>query len=173
MAATRNVFFALAPPADVRMRLAREAARLHAAWGGRATAPAKLHVTVLFLDAFPVPLDPALVEHARAAGGTIDLPAFELVIGRADRFGRRIGWLGCSAVPAGLQRLHEALSEAVSGRGVPMRREEAYVPHVTVLRDPRHAAPETIEPVRWRVERFALMASGEGEYEVLGAWALR
>ena len=173
MAATRNVFFALAPPAGVRVALAREAARLHDTWGGRATAPAKLHMTVLFLDAFPAPLDPALVERARAAAETIALPPFDLVVDRADRFGRRIGWLGCSRVPAGLQRLHEALAESVSAQGIPMRREDAYVPHVTVLRDPVRALPGDIEPVSWRVEEFVLMASAEGAYEVLGQWALQ
>lgn len=173
MAVTRNLFFALAPPPGVRDRLAREAARLHAAWGGRPTAPAKLHVTVLFLDAFPAPLDPGMVECARAAAGTIALPGFDLVIDRADRFGRRVGWLGCSEVPPGLRRLHEALAGAVTEAGIALRREDRFVPHVTVLRDPRSPAPTAIEAVRWRVDGVALMASAEGAYETLGAWALQ
>ena len=54
-----------------------------------------------------------------------------------------------------------------------MRRENHYTPHVTALRDPKHARPHAIDPLPWRVRDFALMASAEGEYEVLGSWPLQ
>jgi 2'-5' RNA ligase len=172
MPATRHLFFALVPAPALRAALACEIVRLHGAWGGRPTAAQKLHMTLVFLDALPTPLDPALVAAARAAADTVALPAFDLLVDRADRFGRRIGWLGCSQVPGPLQRLHDTLSDALVQRRVPMRPEAAYVPHVTVLRDPRRADPHAIAPLRWPVDGFALMASAEGEYEVLGRWPL-
>ena len=172
MPATRHLFFALSPHAALRTALATEAERLRIAWGGRATHPAKLHMTLLFLDAVPAAIPASILDAARAAADTVAVPPFELAIDRTDRFGRRIGWLGCSQVPDALQHLHDALARACIERSVPMRREDAYVPHVTVLRDPRHAVPHAIAPLRWRVDAFQLMASAEGAYEVLGSWPL-
>lgn len=172
MTATRNLFFALTPDPATRRALAKESERLHAAWGGRRTQEAKLHVTLLFLDALPVPLSAEVVKAAREAGDTIVAAPFDLVIDRADRFGRRVGWLGSSRVPAALQSLHDALSAACGARGVPMRHEERYVPHLTALRDPRRSEPHHVAPIPWHVDGFRLMASAEGAYETLGKWAL-
>jgi len=170
--ATRNLFFAFAPDPPLRHRLALESARLHAQWGGRRTQDAKLHMTLVFLDAFPTPLPADIVDAARAAAATIALPAFDVVVDRADRFGRRIGWLGCSHVPDALQQLHDTLAQACRERDVPMKKEDRYVPHITALRDPRRAEPHAIGPFPWRVGHFELMASGEGAYETLGRWPL-
>lgn len=173
MAATRNLFFALTPDPAVRRALAKESERLHAAWGGRKTQDAKLHMTLLFLGAFPAPPDPAIVSAARAAAETIDAAAFDLVIDRADRFGRRVGWLGCSRMPDALQSLHDTLAQACTAAGVPMRHEDRYAAHVTALRDPRRAEPHHVAAIPWHVDRFKLMASAEGAYETLGQWPLR
>jgi 2'-5' RNA ligase len=173
MPAKRNLFFALSPAPPVRAKLAAEVERLHAAWGGRATQPAKLHMTLVFLDTLPEPLPPDVVAAARAAATMIALPPFDVVVDRADRFGRRIGWLGCSRMPDALQRLHDTLAQACSAANVPMRREERYVPHVTALRDPRRPDPQAIAPMPWRIDAFQLMASAEGAYETLGDWPLR
>ena len=172
MAATRNLFFAFAPDPPLRHRLALESARLHAQWGGRRTQDAKLHMTLVFLGALPSPLPAGIVAAARAAADTIAMPSFEVVVDRADRFGRRIGWLGCSRVPDALQQLHDALAQACREREVPMKQEDRYVPHVTALRDPRRPEPHAIEPLPWRVTHFELMASAEGAYETLGRWSL-
>jgi 2'-5' RNA ligase len=72
-----------------------------------------------------------------------------------------------------LQALHDALANATRAREVPVRREDRYVPHVTALRDPKRPAPHDLAPLHWRVTHFELMASREGEYEVLGTWPLR
>lgn len=172
MPATRNLFFAIAPPPPVRAGLAREVERLHAAWGGRPTSTAKLHMTLVFLDALPAPLEAAVVTGARTAADDVRATAFDLVVDRADRFGRRIGWLGCSQMPDALQRLHDTLAAALVQRGVPMRQEPRYVPHVTALRDPKRPEPQAIAPLAWHVDGFTLMASAEGAYEVLGRWPL-
>lgn len=173
MSATRNLFFALAPDPALRRVLAQHAARLHAEWGGRAVAPAKLHMTLLFLDALPDPLPTDIVDAARAAADTIAQAPFDVCVDRAGRFDRRVGWLGCSQVPAPLQSLHDTLADAAREHAVPVRREDRYVPHVTTMRDPRRPEPHAIEPLRWHVAHFELMASAQGEYEVLGSWPLR
>ena len=136
------------------------------------TAPAKLHMTLLFCDALPAPIEQTLVDAARDAGASIAHAPFDLVVDRAGRFERRIGWLGCSQVPPALQSLHDALVEACFATGTPVRRENKYVPHVTALRDPAHPEPHAIAPLAWRVTHFELMASAEGAYEVLGRWTL-
>lgn len=173
MPPTRNLFFALAPDPVLRDALAAHARQLHAGWGGRMTAPAKLHMTLLFLGALPAPIEQTLVDAARAAGASIALPGFELVVDRADRFGHGVGWLGCSQVPPALHTLHEALVDACFATGAPVRRENHYTPHITISRDPRTPAPHAIDPLSWRVRDFALMASDEGAYEVLGTWPLQ
>jgi 2'-5' RNA ligase len=53
-----------------------------------------------------------------------------------------------------------------------MRREDTWLPHVTVLRDPQRPSPQSIVPIPWRVDAFELMASAEGKYEVFGRWVL-
>lgn len=169
----RHLFFALAPDAALRDAIANDAARLHLAWGGRATKPAKLHMTLRFLQGFTDPLPDDVVAAARAAGDAIASAPFAFELDRADRFGRRIGWLGCAVTPRPLQALHDALTESCRAHAVPMREEERFVPHVTILRDPKRAVPSAIAPLRWQVDGFVLMASAEGEYEVLGRWALR
>ena len=169
----RHLFFALSPAPALRARIAAEARRLHATWGGRATAPEKLHMTLRFLDAFPDPLPPDIVAAARAAGEAVEARAFDLVLDQAGHFGRRVAWLGCSQPPGSLVALHGDLTSACAARGVPMRREDGFVPHVTVAREPRHPSPAAIAPMAWPVEGFVLMASAPGAYDVLGAWRLR
>ena len=110
---------------------------------------------------------------ARAAGASIAQREFDLVVDRAGRFEHRIGWLGCSQMPPALKTLHESLVDACFATGAPVRRENHYTPHVTALRDPRKPEPHAIDPLQWRVRDFALMASAEGEYEVLGSWPLQ
>ena len=154
MPATRNLFFALAPDPPLRAALAAHARRLHAEWDGRMTAAAKLHMTLLFLDALPAPIEQTVLDAARAAGASAAAThrAFDLVVDRAGRFERRVGWLAA---------------------GAPVRRENHYTPHVTALRDPRKPEPHAIDPLHWHVAHFELMASAEGAYEVLGRWPLQ
>ena len=97
----------------------------------------------------------------------------DITIDRADRFGKRIGWLGCSHVPDALQHLHDTLADTARAHDLPMRHEDRYAPHVTALRDPRTPVPHAIDPLPWHVDHFVLMASAEGAYEVLGSWPLR
>jgi len=173
MPATRHLFFALEPPPSLRAALALHVARLRAEWGGRASAPAKLHMTLLFLDAVADPLPSHVVGAARAAAASIRHPPMDITIDRADRFGKRIGWLGCSHVPDALQHLHDTLADTARAHDLPMRHEDRYAPHVTALRDPRTPVPHAIDPMPWHVDHFVLMASAEGAYEVLGSWPLR
>lgn len=173
MSATRNLFFAIAPDPPLRRALAAQVERLHAQWGGRMVAAPKLHMTLVFLDALPEPLAREVLDAAREAAGSIAHAPFHLVVDKADRFSRRVGWLGCTRVPEPLQALHDALAGAARARGVPVRREDRYVPHVTAMRDPRTPEPHAIDPLQWRVGHFELMASAEGAYEVLGTWPLQ
>jgi 2'-5' RNA ligase len=168
----RHLFFALAPDAALRDAIAADAARLHLVWGGRATTPAKLHMTLRFLQGFPDPLPADVVAAAREAGDAIAAAPFDFALDRADRFGRRVGWLGCAVTPRPLQALHDALTQACRAKAVPMREDERFIPHVTILRDPKRATPSAIAPLRWQVDGFVLMASAEGAYEVLGEWRL-
>ena len=173
MPLTRNLFFALAPDAALREALAAQVRRLHAEWGGRAVAPEKLHMTLLFLDTLPAPIEATILYAARAAGDAIAQAPFDVVVDVAGQFDRRVGWLGCAQVPAALQSLHDRLVDACFAQGAPVRRENRYVPHVTALREPRKPQPHAIEPLAWPVRHFELMASAQDAYEVLGSWPLR
>ena len=114
------------------------------------------------------------MRRARRAGA-IAQPGFDLVVDRADRFERRIGWLGCSQVPAGAAgACTTSLVDACSARGVPMRRENhVHAARHRAARSRNGPSRTRSTPLQWRVRGFALMASAEGAYEVLGSWPLQ
>lgn len=167
-----RLFFAIWPDAAARDALSRLAASLESHVGGRAIPADKIHLTLAFLgDVAP--------EHAadlvKAADKVREAP-FDLTLDRTGAFRRaRVSWVGASAAPAPLIAVEAALRAGLRARGFELE-ERAFNPHVTLVRKAeRTLAVEPIEPIAWRIEEFALVASelGSGIYKTMAMWPLK
>jgi 2'-5' RNA ligase len=166
---TARVFFALWPDAGLQANLAKEAKRLHELLGGRRTRTETIHLTLLFVGAYP---RAGLLELI-AAAHRLRVPDFELVFDEADCWRHnRIAFLGASEPPQPLLELVAGLEGVARDLGIAYDRRP-YKPHITLLRHARctkkspaegRASTERIlipapVPQRWRAGAFTLMES--------------
>jgi 2'-5' RNA ligase len=169
--AVHRLFFALSPDTGLRQRIADVSLQLERehAPGGRALKPDRYHLTLQFLGDFQ-PLRPSVVDAARRAADTIQLPAFELSLDHAGSFpGSNVWWLGTHGVAPGLQALWDALGVALARAGVQVKSSQRFAPHLTIRRDDRRQVePLAIGPLSWTVRDFVLFDSIPGQpYAVL------
>lgn len=169
--AVHRLFFALSPDAALRQRIAGVSLQLERgqAPGGRRLAPDRYHLTLQFLGDFQ-PLRPSVVDAARQAADSIQLPAFDLSLDHAGSFpGSNVWWLGTHGVAPGLQALWDALGAALAGAGVQVKSSQRFAPHLTIRRDVRRQVePLAIGPLHWTVRDFVLFDSIPGQpYEAL------
>lgn len=173
-----RLFFALWPDDDVRNACTQAARDLKIRMQptGYLSAAQRYHMTLLFLgDHVAADKEAA----ARQAAAAVRAAPFELKLDHAGSFrnNRQIPWwLGAREPPPGLQSLYERLRESMTRAGVTPERMR-FVPHLTVLRDPRMTLPVTaIRPVIWPVTEFVLIRShvdrSPVEYELLDRWPL-
>jgi RNA 2',3'-cyclic 3'-phosphodiesterase len=171
--ARRRLFFALWPDEEVRGRLGRVARWCQHRSGGREVADANLHLTLLFLGELTD--QQALLAQRVGDGAVLDRCA--LLLERIEY------WPGpgvLAAIPAApvpaLDTLVRTL-RADLGPHLPLPREP-FAPHVTLVRRVEALAPVPIEPLKWEVERYALVESrrngaGTPDYVPLGDWPAR
>jgi 2'-5' RNA ligase len=168
-----RVFFALWPEPAVRERLAAATRIAHGECGGRATAPEKLHLTLIFLGA----IDRARLPAVRSIASAIAIPAFELHLTKIGWWRHnRLVWAGGDQCPPALQTLVSSLQSGLGREGYALD-ERPYAPHVTLLRNAlRGPTKAAIAAVAWPVHDFALVesvaAGGGVRYEVLAQWPL-
>lgn len=163
-----RVFFALWPDAPVREALASTAHDLALECGGRRMTDASLHLTLLFIGAWPR----AGLARLASVAATVSVSAFTLEL---DKFGcfdhGRLHWLGCARPPEPLL----ALAAQLRG-GLPEVTATPFAAHVTLLRKAEARMPRLVPPkVCWRVREFVLLRSVAGQdarYEVLERWPL-
>jgi 2'-5' RNA ligase len=163
-----RMFIALWP--DPAVREALRAWRDGYAWP-KSASPARteqLHVTLHFLGSIPRVRVPELVQ-----GLEVPFAPFELEFGHPEWWHGGIAVLAPDVVPAPLLALHGALGEALLRLDLPLEQRD-YKPHVTLA---RRAGPkqEPIDgpPIRWQIDRYALMESKVGsgaEYGVVQAY---
>lgn len=149
----KRVFFALWPDDAARDAIARESRRAVRLSGGRPTAKRNLHVTVAFLGS----IDADALERA-ASVPPMETGPFELELDTLGFFpGSRVLWLGPRHVPDALIALEQKLWDGLEAHGFE-REPRIYRPHITLSRRAR-GVDEAIKPVRWRVDRLALVES--------------
>jgi 2'-5' RNA ligase len=151
-----RVFFALWPDAGIAKRLHELGGEAHALCGGRRMQRDTLHLTLAFIG----DVSPERLLDLLSVGDRVGAAAFTLVL---DRLGgwrhNRIVWAGASEVPAPLAALVGRLNDELAAAGFPVE-QRRFAAHVTLLRNARTALPERgVEPLDWRVDGFALMAS--------------
>lgn len=167
-----SLFFAIFPHPEDAKRIAALGARLgdQHALKGKMTAAHRLHVTLHHLGRFEaVPLKQ--MQAALEAAASVASPCFEVVLDEVRRFEKSKAFMLCghdgtSALAGFRQLLGEALAEAG------FKPERGFTPHMTLAYTPRKIETQSIEPVRWTADSFALVDShvGESVYEVLGQW---
>lgn len=163
-------FFALWPSECAAENLEALGRDLAGEFGGRPTARHKIHVTLAFLGE----IEPGAVARACELAAGIRMTAFELVLDQAGWFrGPRVGWAGCSAVPAALENLAQTLSNTLGAAGIAVD-DRPYVPHATLVRKVARAIDiRGVQPIGWRAQSFALVASDGGNYRISGRWETR
>jgi 2'-5' RNA ligase len=175
-----RLFFALMPDEPTRTRLAQAAAALKATQASlraRWTEPARYHATMHFLGDHPL-LREDIVQAAKAAADTVRAEPFvwELDLAASFRGREPPCVLRGSEVPAAMLQLWEALRTALIKAGQGGHLERRFTPHVTVAysRGGMLADTPVEPPVRWRIERLALVHNvvGKGDYRILGDWHL-
>lgn len=165
-----RLFLALLPDPAVQAAL-----RSHAqAWrwppGAARYAPPDWHVTLHFLGAVPR----TRLDELRA-GLDVAITPFELRFGEPMLWPHGLAVLLPMAVPAALQRLHEALGARVRQLGL-RTDERAYRPHLTLARRAERAVPPAPPAWGWRVQGYVLMESTgvpEARYRVLQQYGAR
>jgi 2'-5' RNA ligase len=157
----------------VRAALAAMAHEAQALCGGRAAAPANIHLTLFFVGDVERERSAALEEAAGEARGA----SFELAIDRVGYWRHnRIVWAGTSACPAALIELESSLRAVLARLGL-RGEERPYAPHITLVRDAaRKPAPAVFAPLAWPVSEFVLVESvpraGGVSYEPRARWRL-
>ncbi len=172
-----RLFFALAPPPQVRSRAAAvaETLRREHRLGGRLLKPERYHLTLHFLGDF---VSADTERAALKAAGTVAAPPFTLRLDRAGSFRNpKIPvWLGAAETPIALAHLEQMLRNALVH--LPQERQPRFVPHLTVLREAaRPLQPTAIEPIDWPVAEFVLIRSilhaYPAQYQTLARYPLR
>lgn len=175
---SNRLFFALWPTEAVRAQAQRAAADLKIRMQptGRAVAPERYHVTLLFLGDQVAPDQQAI---ALRVAAQLRAAPFDWTLEQAHSFQTPNGypwWLGPRETPPALRTLYDTLRKAAAQFGVEFPRPRL-TPHLTIRYEPRLALPPTaIQPIAWTVDEFVLIRSPlEGraaEYELLGRWPL-
>jgi len=171
------VFFALLPPPGLEPEL-RRAVEASRRWGVSAKlgVPETRHMSLAALG-FAQQLTPADRAAAEATANALHGSAFELRFDRLTSFRakpgnkRPLALLPQDAGP--LEALTTALRDGMIARGfVPQRPPQRF--HLTLCYDRTDIRIRPIDPVAWRVDRFALVQSiyGETRYELWGEWKL-
>jgi 2'-5' RNA ligase len=170
--ATRRLFFALWPDAEIRAALDALARRQIHKQAKRVAAD-NLHITI----AFPGAVTARVQECLEAAADKLKGAPFELAI---DRLGHwpvpRILWAAPSHTPPELLALTAALREVLEACGL-MPETRPYQAHITLARKVGRALTATsVTPIRWSIRHFCLVESVSEpagvRYQVLRFWPL-
>ena len=165
-----RVFFALWPDDDVRAALSEAAQKAQAECQGRATAAAKIHLTLFFVGAVARSELPTLERCAESiAGRPFGLATDVLGYWRHNR----IVWAGARETPPALTALVADLTAALAAAGY-RGEDRPYVPHVTLVRSARRP-PRALDLTvpRWDAREIVLAESAGGRYDVRSRWPLR
>lgn len=164
--ATARLFFALWPPPAISDSLGETARQAAIRFGGRATRPETIHLTLAFLGDLPEARLPDLV----AAAATVRAAPFDLTIDHTGFWSRqRLLWAGVATDPS-LAALHARLREALAAAGLPpVPGPREFRPHLTLVRRTRIDADSylaadlpSIGAITWPCRHFVLVRSCPG-----------
>lgn len=158
MSEPKRLFFALELPDEVQQQIVHWRAACFLADAGRPVAADNLHLTLAFLGEISAEKQRALA----AMAGRIRQPGFTLTLDDAGQWLRsRVVWLGIRQPPRGVLQLANML-RAQAARSGCYQSPQPFHPHITLLRDVRHAVPIPPPGFNWSfaVNEFVLYESG-------------
>lgn len=137
MSEPKRLFFALELPKAIQKQIIHWRAAHFADDAGRPVAADNLHLTLAFLGDVSAEKQRAL----SAMAGRIQQPPFTLTLDDAGQWLRsRVVWLGTRQPPRGMLQLANML-RAQAARSGCYQSPQPFHPHITLLRDARHAVP--------------------------------
>ncbi len=171
-----RLFFALWPDAAVRARLLQAQQHLHEVFGGRRMVADSLHLTLLFVGAWP---RERLDEWLQLADA-VRFEPFTLSMDRAECWRHNhITSLTATVTPPALAGLVGQLKTGAEALGIACE-SRPFVPHVTLLRNAECAGLKpvimpVVTPIDWTASEFALVESSltltGARYQTLAHWA--
>ncbi|MBX3539235.1 MAG: 2'-5' RNA ligase family protein [Chelatococcus sp.] len=176
-----RLFFCLLPDRGSATKIARFSAvfRRENAIQGDVLKPGRLHVSLYHVGDYKR-LPTHKVYASELAARTIGGQAFEVTFSSVGSFrpapkrggGERKHPLVLLAEAGSLQRLHEALVEAMRGHG--LSAADTFKPHMTLAYCPGPVPFQSIGPIRFKAKAFTLIHSerGLGRYHEKGRWPL-
>jgi len=165
----KRLFFAIACSGPQAKAIARWRNSLNLGTARRVPT-ANFHITLLFLGDVGLELLPSVMAAANAVkrpGGSL-----RVVLDTLEAWHRSsVLALTADQPPAALPRLAYDLQQAMQPLGL-LPELQGYRPHLTLARDFRNQAPETIEPPEFwlTVTHFTLFESRKGQYLPIEAW---
>lgn len=156
-----RLFFALWLPPSAAGQLAALAAASARKFGGRATLPETLHLTLAFLGEVRAERLPLLLATAR----TVKARRFALSVDTLGYWSdKRLLWAGCSSPAPAFGELADALRDVLGRAGYTYDgQNRKLTPHLTLVRKiPKTSGPiehAPIETVSWNCDGFALVCS--------------
>lgn len=169
MSEPKRLFFALELPAEVQQQIVHWRAASFPEDAGRPVTGANLHLTLAFLGEVSAEKQRAL----SAMAERIRQPGFTLTLDDAGQWLRsRVVWLGTRQPPRGVLQLANML-RAQAARSGCYQSPQPFHPHITLLRDARHAVAIPPPGFRWAfaVNEFVLYESsfsrGRTRYKTL------
>jgi 2'-5' RNA ligase len=169
-----RAFYAIVPPPGTQAALAELARSIAPRVKGRVVAAENMHLTLVFIGAWPESHMAAL----HAAGATVRGEPFRLTLDTLGGFRRAgIAWLGPSHPPPPLVTLAANIGDALRSESVTYD-ARVFRPHVTLARRVHgRRLDEIVEPVTFDVEAFSLMESTSRpvgvRYAARATWPLR
>lgn len=162
---TRRVFFALWPDEAQRAAIAHATRKSVRACGGQPVPIENLHATLSFIGTVPERRVAALAAMARGVAAASSNATLELRLGSVAYWSRPKILVALAQEPppvaacAPLRSLAEALTGGAAAAGFTPDLKPFHA-HVTVARKvARPPAVQTLSPVRWRFDAFALIES--------------
>ena len=172
-AASRRLFFALWPDAELRAEAAARVAALAPRTGVRPQRPDQLHVTLVFLGTVADErFDGVVAVGAQGTGMSVSV-----ALDRVEHWRKpQVLCLTASQVPPPLVALVEGLRASLAAAGLPTE-TRPYRPHLTLARKvKRFDTRPDVEPLLWRADSITLVESRSdalgSRYEPLGSWPL-
>lgn len=174
---TDRLMFLLYPDPATAELIAQEARRLKDALNlrGAPLLTDRLHITLHHLGDY-VGLPSDMVAKGKEAGAALAAAPFEVTFDQAVSFANRPGnnpfTLQGGEGVQDLIAFQKALGEKMTWAR--LKPDKSFTPHITLLYDGQVVPAQAVAPIRWTVDRFALVQSklGQTQHIVLAEWLL-